>query len=370
MDLNKSDFNGIYFNGISSLPLKVRVSIDAFHFKLYNEEDTLIATWDHGGVNSIQELHKKIVVKYGHASPFQSLELEGDNIVKELFVIKPDAHYLKDPYIFFKRKGVKAIVVAILGVALFVVAFYMFGIPAVINVVAEVFPKDSEVELGQSLKSSLLAGDSIDVRRTEQINRFYKQLKVNTEYDINITVVHSNIQNAFALPGGEIVVFSAILDSMKTPEELVALLGHETGHIENRHTLKALMKNVSNYIIVSLVFQDYSGIMAVIAENAATLDQLSYSRAAETESDDFGFITMVENRQNPDGMVRLFSNLEKEGHGEDVPQMLLTHPSLDLRIDRVKQKIAALEHSAFVQNDSLEHYFVLLKLDRSTREAD
>ncbi|WP_446914219.1 M48 family metalloprotease, partial [Klebsiella pneumoniae] len=82
--------------------------------------------------------------------------------------------------------------------------------------------------------------------------------------------------NAFAVPGGFIVVHDAILDEMEHHEELAGLLGHEIGHVQLRHSTKAIARSLSYYMLLSLLFGDVSGIAAVIVDNASTLNNLEY----------------------------------------------------------------------------------------------
>ena len=73
---------------------------------------------------------------------------------------------------------------------------------------------------------------------------------------------------------------------MKSYDQLVALLGHEVSHVNNRHSIKILTRNLAGYMMISLVFSDLNGIMSVLAENAQQLRSLSYSREFEEEADE------------------------------------------------------------------------------------
>ena len=119
----------------------------------------------------------------------------------------------------------------------------------------------------------------LDIKKSKYLEQFAAELNLGNTKPIRFTVVKSDEVNAFALPNGQIVVFTAILDDMKSSDELVALLGHEASHINNRHSTKMLCRNLAGYMIVSLLLSDVNGIMAVLADNAHQLHSLSQLKA-------------------------------------------------------------------------------------------
>ena len=176
--------------------------------------------------------------------------------------------------------------------------------------------------------------------RTAQLRSFVSQIDFgDSSLKIQPLVVKSDVLNAFALSDGHIVVYSAILDSLHTSEELVALLGHEFAHVEKRHTMKLLCRSLSGYLVVSLMLSHANGVMSTLLDNARTVEQLSYSRVFEQEADDYGFKVLVKNRINPNGMLQLFQMLEKESK-INIPKFLSSHPLTQERINEVKLKIS------------------------------
>ena len=127
-----------------------------------------------------------------------------------------------------------------------------------------------------------------DEEMTALVNEFAANIEFNTEYPINITVVNENVVNAFAIPGGQIVVFDGLLSKMTCKEELAALLAHEVAHVHHRHSLKSMCKSLAGALFVSLVFGDAEGISSILVENSNALMDLSYSRKLELEADNKG----------------------------------------------------------------------------------
>jgi beta-barrel assembly-enhancing protease len=357
-------FKGTFYDGTSTKAYPCEVTINSIHIHIELITDpVLIIKWEHKDVHRPDFNQKKLILKYGEEFPFQTLEVESPEIFKEIEQHVPHAPYLKSPYGFFEKHGLKSFVVGISLICGFLLFAYYFLIPWIVVGVAEVFPRNMETALGQQLRENFIEKEIVDSAKTIAINKFYSRLKVDTDYKINITVVKSDIKNAFALPGGEIIVFSAIMDSMKTYGELTALLGHETGHIQKRHTLKMIFRNLSTYIFISAVFQDFSGVMAVVVENASMVEQLSYNREVEAESDDFGFDVMLKNKIDPHGMVDLFQQLNDDSHETvegKVPEFLMTHPKLGNRIQTIREKIGQTKYEV-VPNDYLNSLLTELK---------
>ena len=206
--------------------------------------------------------------------------------------------------------------------------------------VANSFSKETEISLGQEMYEATIAAYEVDSVKTRLLNQFYKQLHYQTGYPINITVVKSPEVNAFAVPGGHIVVFDAILDNMKTTEELAALLGHEASHIALRHSLNNMFKSLSRQMFLTLIFGSDAGITSILVQNADRLKGLEYSRELETEADNNGMKLMHENKVDTEGMVRLMNLLNDATKGGSLAvNFLSTHPVFDKRVANVKAQL-------------------------------
>jgi predicted Zn-dependent protease len=165
--------------------------------------------------------------------------------------------------------------------------------------------------------------------------------------------------NAFALPGGGIVVYDAILNNMNSSEQLAALLAHEYAHVELKHATRNLFRTLSGYLFLSVIFGDMSGVGGVLIENAHQLRNLGYSRELETEADNQGLKVLKQNNINYMGMVDLFELLKKESNAVQVNELISTHPDLDNRIKNV-QDYASQHPYKILPNDSLSVYFYQL----------
>lgn len=225
--------------------------------------------------------------------------------------------------------------------------------------------RQSEVELGNRLhrvmlhEVHLLEG-SLDTSGTWRLQAFANQLKLSDRYAIRLTLVHSNIVNAYALPGGQVVVYSGILKKIKTPEALAALLAHESTHVNQRHSLRSLLRSGANGLLVSILFGDVTGISGALAGNVENLSGLRYSRSLEREADEQGMNLLRANSLPPEGMMQLMQTLEEEGSIPEALSFLSSHPLTTQRI-RAAQAYCKKYGKQGVVNNHLKALFHQLK---------
>ena len=255
--------------------------------------------------------------------------------------------------------GIFKIAAIAVGLFAFVIWSYFYILPPLAEKSAAMLPESVDNEIGDIFIESYMADATIDHEKTAKLNDFAKQLKLNNTKPLKFTVVKSDEVNAFAAPNGQIVVYTGILKDINTPEELAALLGHEASHVNQRHSTKMLCRNLAGYMVVSLLFSDVNGIMAVLAENAQQLHALSYSRGFEQEADEQGLTILMNNHLNPKGMVELFNHLERESKGS-VPAILSSHPLTKDRKENM-QKLIAEKKYVIQSNPQLAEIFELIK---------
>lgn len=157
----------------------------------------------------------------------------------------------------------------------------------------------------------------------------------------HFAVLDAPVVNAFALPGGYIYVTRGALAMMNSEAELAAVLAHELGHVNARHSVHRLSKlllvqiglNVGSAL--SDTFAELSGVASV----GIQLLFLKYSRDDEREADALGVEYARKGSYNPGAMVSFFSSLQKLGDlsgGQSLPGFLSTHPLTSERIQNVR----------------------------------
>ncbi|MBL4577374.1 MAG: M48 family metallopeptidase [Flavobacteriales bacterium] len=151
-----------------------------------------------------------------------------------------------------------------------------------------------------------------------------------TEYDYTIRVVENSEINAFTLPGGNIFVYTGLLEFAESPEEVAAVLSHEIGHVEKRHVMSKLVKEFG----INLLFSILTGGDAVIlGELAKTALSTVFDRRQETEADNYAFELLVKSEISPTAMAAFFRRVKRELGGYDESlEILMSHPHFNARI--------------------------------------
>lgn len=236
----------------------------------------------------------------------------------------------------------KFIVISITLLGLVALA-YIFILPLIAEKSVHLLPISFDQKLGNMFYHTYAEQNPIDSQKTKWLQSFANEIDFGSERQLNFTVVKSEEVNAFALPNGQIVIFSGIIKNMRSTNELAGLLGHEAAHVLHRHSAQMISRNVAGYLLISVLLSDVNGIMAIIAENAHQLHSLTYSRKYEKEADETGLEILLKNNIDPHGMVELFEHLDEERDVE-LPQILSTHP---LTKERKKNMEALIEQSEF-----------------------
>jgi len=251
---------------------------------------------------------------------------------------------------------IMAIAACLLGL---IVLAYFYVLPPLAEKSAALLPESFDNEIGNVFMDAFLNENDIDTIKTKYLEQFAAELNLKNKKPLRFTVVKSEEVNAFALPNGQIVVFSAILKNMENADELAALLGHEASHVNYRHSTKMLCRNLAGYIVVSSLFSDVNGVMAVLADNAQQLHSLSYSRGFEQEADEQGLKILLDNNVNPNGMVKLFEQLEKESK-ISIPKIISSHPLTKERKENMQRIISETVYNV-KPNDKLNAIFEHIK---------
>lgn len=351
-----------YYNGQSSKPFVAHVSISDNGIDIvYENEDgkTFQIPWNRVHIRQVDYSSSIVVLRYGDIFPYQQLEVTDQAFIK--IYTKEFKVSRVQRWLHFHSIG--GLLFLIFGFLVSLVAGYLWALPWVADKVADQFPKEYEISMGESIYQSVLKEEKIDTQSTILINQFFNRLNVQTDYPVRITVVKNSLVNAYALPGGGIVVYDSIINTLSTPEALAGLLAHEFSHVALKHTTRNVFRVLSGYLFVSLLFGDASGIAAVVIDNANQLRNLSYSRDLEAEADANAMKILKEKQLSAEGMIQLFNAL-KEKESIKVSEIVSTHPDLDARIEAANQFKESNNYTLMV-DDSLDLYF--MKLQQSAK---
>lgn len=223
----------------------------------------------------------------------------------------------------------------LLGLISLILFIWLVLIPLIVDYGVNKISIETEAKIGDALFSSMIGSFKQDSIGTIYIQRFYDHLNIQSPYQVKVFLVESNEINAFAMPGGYIVVHDSILKLMEKPEELASLLLHEYSHIELRHSLKTMVNQASTYIAIILLVGNTGDLSALLLQKANDLKNLQYSRQLEKEADMNGIRLMLKSGINPKGSISLFEKLQNKT-GNHQSEFLSTHPLFETRLNYIK----------------------------------
>ena len=327
----------LYYNGSSARAIDVRVLLLDNELQVQPDDETYpIHSFSYLGM-SCNTVGARLYV-YLDQKGLQYLEVPMDHSLANELANKVALHNKSWGQSLLKQKTLVLLLLMLtLGAGLYVGVIHFIPFLG-----GKMITVKHEIQLGTRLKEIMLnevnlLGSYIDTEGTHKLQAFADKLELSEQYPIQVTLVKSDMVNAYALPGGQIVIYSGLLNKIKTPEALAALLAHEGSHINERHSLKGLLRNAANGILISVLFSDASGISGAIVSNANNLNGLHYSRSLEAEADRKGCDLLRANGLDVRGMQQLMQVLEEIGDMPHSLAFLSTHPLTKERIKATQE---------------------------------
>lgn len=172
-------------------------------------------------------------------------------------------------------------------------------------------------------------------------------------YAFKFTLIDADVNNAFAVPGGYVYIYTGIVKSMKDESELAGVIGHEIAHVTRHHYRDALAKQTGMSILFqALLGNDAGQLTQVVAQTFGTLASLSVSRDNETDADGAGTRYLAATGRNPLGIAKYFERVKNPG-----PQWLSTHPAPANRVETIKAQVRTnATYSALAANSAVTDY--------------
>jgi predicted Zn-dependent protease len=186
----------------------------------------------------------------------------------------------------------------------------------------------------------------------ERVGRRLTQASKRQNLPWTFTVVDESAVNAFALPGGYIYLTRGIMPFLQNEAEMAAVLGHEIGHVDGRHSAEAYSNQTfaAGGLGVLGIFVPETRPFAEVASVSLGLLFLKHGRNAELEADQLGVRYIASHGWSPQGMPGLLNTLarldEASGSKRGVPNWMATHPPAADRVERVREAVAAASTSA------------------------
>ena len=163
-------------------------------------------------------------------------------------------------------------------------------------------------------------------------------------------VVNDASVNAFALPGGFIYVTRGLMTAINDEAELATVVGHEIGHVTNRHSVQQMSKQQLAQIglVAGSILSSDIAKVAGLASQGLSILFLKYSRDAENQADKAGFRYALNQNYNVGEMANVFQTLDRMSQvsgGGKLPEWLSTHPDPGTRVQNTEQRLDTLSRS-------------------------
>ncbi len=240
-----------------------------------------------------------------------------------------------------------AVVLALTGLVTLLGVAYFKGLPLAARWAAFALPARIEQRMGQQVLLALdkhyLEPSRLAPQHGQRISRKFAEAAAKAapgvEYRLELRRMPGRGVNAFALPGGTIVLLDGLVNVADSDDEVLGVLGHELGHVAYKHGTRRIFQSMGVGILAGLIWGDFSGTAASVP---MVLGTLQYSRDFEREADAFAIAflrtTGVSTRHLREFFIRLEAREERKHRGS-IPDFLSTHPSTEERIERLDAEV-------------------------------
>lgn len=265
-------------------------------------------TWPIASLRQSQGAHgrERLRLEFG-TDPVECLVVEQPGLAEAMRALAPGAN----PTLRTRRDH-RRLVGGLLALVVVAIAGYVAGAPLFARWLAPRIPPEWEQEIGRSsvegwLKRGPMCADSMVVAGVRSVLDRLLAAAPDAPFAFTLHVSADTSVNAFAAPGGIIMVNAGLLRVAETPEELAGVLAHEVQHVLLRHSMQAVIREVPVRLAIASMT---GGGVETAANVAGTLGALKYRRDNESEADVEGQKLMLAARVDPAGAGRFMRRLE------------------------------------------------------------
>lgn len=233
------------------------------------------------------------------------------------------------------QQPVREFLMLITGVLAFVLIGY-WALGLFVDVALDYLPPEQEAQLFSKVDIDWDFGEESMPEEQAKLQGLVDAFKpcLSLPYPITVSLVKSEVVNAMAVPGGKMVVFSGLLDSVSSTNGLMFVLAHELGHFKNRDHLRLMGRGIVLSILAMLAFGGDAGISDILA-STINLRTAKYSQSRESQADHTALQALHCHFGHVGGSAELFETLKSQEESFDFELLhyFSTHPELQQRID-------------------------------------
>lgn len=218
-------------------------------------------------------------------------------------------------------------------------AIWLLLIPLIGMAASRAVPVSWEEKMGEAVARSFTdhhgnCGDPAIVSAISEIVNRLERASPPSPYKFRVSLSRDEMVNAFAAPGGYIVVCRGLIEHAESPDEVAGVLAHEMEHVRQRHVTSGIFRDASLAAAIGLIAGDAGSLAAL----ASALGSLRFRRGDEASADSAGMAALIRAQIDPQGMIAFFRKLAVSG--ETLPGaagFLSTHPAAADRIETLER---------------------------------
>ena len=234
----------------------------------------------------------------------------------------------------------------VVGVCALVIWLGQLAVSVMVRAVVARLPPRVEQEIGDSMMTDVRQELDLisDQDRVTSLRAVAEPLMraVGGGTNFHFYIAEEPDPNAFALPGGHVIVTTGMLQLCQRPEQLLGVLSHELAHVTQKHGIRQAISAAGPFLIFRVfIGGNDRGLAGLVGQASDLLIRSSFSQGYEAEADEKGWATLVAARIDPRGMTESFEQLqswERAKRLEEIPQAFASHPALEKRIARLQKR--------------------------------
>ena len=243
------------------------------------------------------------------------------------------------------QRRLPAVMLALVLIVVGLAAAYFKALPPAARWMAFSLPPHVEQRMGDQVMAVLdthyLRPSRLDAAQRARIaDRFARAAQTaapGIAYRLEFRRTRGNGINAFALPGGTIILLDGLVKLADDDDSVLGVLGHELGHVAHKHSIREIFQSLAIGGIASLLWGDFSGVAASVP---ATIGMLRSSRNFEREADEFAIAFLQAQGLSAEPLYEFFVKIrDHQAHygADSIPEFLSTHPSTEERLERLRR---------------------------------
>ncbi len=259
---------------------------------------------------------------------------------------------------FFRRvhrweNSLRLALVALVVTVALVAGFIRYGLPLLAEQAAYAIPPATENSLGsetlQILDRAMFGASELDAERRQQLEVLFSGVvgaldASERPYRLELRRSPQVGANAFALPGGTIILTDELVELATSDEEIAAVLAHEVGHVRHRHAMRQVIQSSSVALVIATLTGDVFSASSMAASLPTMLIDADFSRDMEREADDVAAEYLARSGASPEAFIAILNRLEAahlSKAGDSAPaggvsDYFASHPPTRERVARLR----------------------------------